>query len=177
MLAARVDGQSILGIGVSGQQHGLVLLDDQGQVLRPAKLWCDTETAPENERLLAYLGGESGSLERLGVAIAPGYTVSKLLWTREQHPDMFARIAHVLLPHDYLNYWLTGRAVAEYGDASGTGYFNVRTRQWDLQLLRDIEAVAPLNDHVDGAAQVPTGPAKAFDDGRMGCMCVRLCHG
>ncbi|KAA0946039.1 xylulokinase [Pseudomonas sp. ANT_H14] len=136
---AGVDGQDILGIGVSGQQHGLVLLDDQGQVLRPAKLWCDTETAPQNDRLLQHLGGEQGSLERLGVAIAPGYTVSKLLWTREQHPDVFARIAHILLPHDYLNYWLTGRACAEYGDASGTGYFNVRTREWDLPLLRHID--------------------------------------
>ncbi|MBT9300579.1 xylulokinase [Pseudomonas sp. TAE6080] len=141
---AGVDGQDILGIGVSGQQHGLVLLDDNGRVLRPAKLWCDTETSAENQRLLQYLGGESGSLERLGVAIAPGYTVSKLLWTLEQHPDVFARIAHILLPHDYLNYWLTGRACAEYGDASGTGYFNVRTRQWDLPLLRHIDASGRL---------------------------------
>ncbi|BBP77156.1 xylulokinase [Pseudomonas sp. Ost2] len=137
--AAGVDGQAILGIGVSGQQHGLVLLDEQGQVLRPAKLWCDTETTPENQRLLEHLGGEAGSLERLGLVIAPGYTVSKLLWTREQHPELFARIAHILLPHDYLNYWLTGRACAEYGDASGSGYFDVRKRSWDLQLLRDID--------------------------------------
>lgn len=139
LLAARVDGQSILGIGVSGQQHGLVLLDDQGQVLRPAKLWCDTETTPENDRLLAHLGGEQASLERLGVVIAPGYTLSKLLWTKEQHPEVFSQIAHILLPHDYLNHWLTGRSCSEYGDASGTGYFNVRTRQWDVQLLRDID--------------------------------------
>ncbi|MGA3801350.1 xylulokinase [Pseudomonas fluorescens] len=139
LLTAKVDGPSILGIGVSGQQHGLVLLDDQGKVLRPAKLWCDTETTPENDRLLAHLGGEKGSLERLGVVIAPGYTLSKLLWTKEQHPEVFSRIAHILLPHDYLNRWLTGRSCSEYGDASGTGYFNVRTRQWDLQLLRDID--------------------------------------
>ncbi|MNI08210.1 Xylulose kinase [compost metagenome] len=139
LLAARVDGQSILGIGVSGQQHGLVLLDERGQVLRPAKLWCDTETTPENDRLLAHLGGEQASLERLGVVIAPGYTLSKLLWTKEQHPEVFSRIARILLPHDYLNHWLTGRSCSEYGDASGTGYFNVRTRQWDVQLLRDID--------------------------------------
>ncbi|MCU1747898.1 xylulokinase [Pseudomonas sp. 6D_7.1_Bac1] len=137
--AANISGLEILGIGVSGQQHGLVLLDEQGQVLRPAKLWCDTETTEENRRLLAHLGGESGSLERLGVVIAPGYTLSKLLWTQEQHPQIFARIAHILLPHDYLNYWLTGRCCSEFGDASGTGYFNVRTRQWDVQLLRDID--------------------------------------
>ncbi|PNG41414.1 xylulokinase [Pseudomonas asplenii] len=144
LLAANVDGQSILGIGVSGQQHGLVLLDDQGEVLRPAKLWCDTETSAENDRLLVHLGGEKGSLERLGVVIAPGYTVSKLLWTKEQHPVVFSRIARILLPHDYLNFWLTGRACSEYGDASGTGYFNVRSRQWDLQLLRDIDASGRL---------------------------------
>ncbi|KAE9640898.1 xylulokinase [Pseudomonas sp. PB106] len=144
LIAANVDGQSILGIGVSGQQHGLVLVDDQGEVLRPAKLWCDTETSAENDRLLSHLGGEKGSLERLGVVIAPGYTVSKLLWTKEQHPVVFSRIARILLPHDYLNFWLTGRACSEYGDASGTGYFNVRTRQWDLQLLRDIDASGRL---------------------------------
>jgi len=144
LLAANVDGQSILGIGGSGQQHGLVLLDDQGEVLRPAKLWCDTETSAENDRLLVHLGCEKGSLERLGVVIAPGYTVSKLLWTKEQHPVVFSRIARILLPHDYLNFWLTGRACSEYGDASGTGYFNVRTRQWDLQLLRDIDASGRL---------------------------------
>ncbi|MFP3541077.1 FGGY family carbohydrate kinase, partial [Pseudomonas sp. SIMBA_044] len=90
-------------------------------------------------RLLEHLGGEKGSLERLGVVIAPGYTVSKLLWTKEQHPEIFSRITRILLPHDYLNYWLTGRSCSEYGDASGTGYFNVRSRQWDLQLLRDID--------------------------------------
>ncbi len=133
------DGQDILGVGVSGQQHGLVLLDDSGKVLRPAKLWCDTESTPENQRLLEHLGGVEGSIERLGLAIAPGYTVSKLLWTKEQHPEVFDQIAQVLLPHDYLNFWLTGRAVAEYGDASGTGYFNVRTRQYDLELLRHID--------------------------------------
>jgi len=139
LLAAQVSGQQILGIGVSGQQHGLVLLDHQGKVLRPAKLWCDTESTAQNDRLLAHLGGESGSLERLGIVIAPGYTVSKLLWTKEQHPEVFAQIASILLPHDYLNYWLTGRRCAEYGDASGTGYFNVRSREWDVALLNHID--------------------------------------
>ncbi|VEF11248.1 xylulokinase [Pseudomonas fluorescens] len=157
---ANVDGQSIVGVGVSGQQHGLVLLDEQGQVLRPAKLWCDTETTEENDRLLQLLGGEQGSLERLGVVIAPGYTVSKLLWTKEQHPAVFSRIARILLPHDFLNFWLTGSACSEYGDASGTGYFNVRTRQWDLQLLSKIDASgrlqAALPDLIDAHHAVGT---------------------
>ncbi|MGE6661430.1 xylulokinase [Pseudomonas sp. NPDC077408] len=141
---AGVTGDQVLGIGVSGQQHGLVTLDRDGQVLRPAKLWCDTESAEENQRLLQWLGGERGSLERLGVVIAPGYTVSKLLWMKEQHSELFERIAHILLPHDYLNYWLTGRCCSEYGDASGTGYFDVRTRGWDLEILRHIDASGRL---------------------------------
>ncbi|PVZ19999.1 MULTISPECIES: xylulokinase [unclassified Pseudomonas] len=136
--AAGVDGQHVLGLGVSGQQHGLVMLDAQGQVLRPAKLWCDTESAPQNASLLEWLGGPQGSLERLGLVIAPGYTVSKLLWSREHFPELFARAQHIMLPHDYLNFWLTGEHCAEYGDASGTGYFNIRTRRWDLDLLRHI---------------------------------------
>lgn len=142
--AAGIDGREIVGVGVSGQQHGLVLLDDAGNVLRPAKLWCDTETTAENNRLLDYLGGPEGSLERLGVVIAPGYTVSKLLWTREQFPELFAQVHGVLLPHDYLNYWLTGRRCSEFGDASGTGYFDVRERRWDLELLAHIDASGRL---------------------------------
>ncbi|MGE8416181.1 MAG: xylulokinase [Pseudomonas sp.] len=137
--AAGVDGRNVLGIGVCAQQHGLVLLDDQGRVLRPAKLWCDTQSSAENQRLLDWLGGEQGSLERLGLAIAPGYTVSKLLWTQEQHPELFQRIARILLPHDYLNFWLTGRCASEYGDASGSGYFDVRRRDWDRALLAHID--------------------------------------
>ncbi|MQT71702.1 xylulokinase, partial [Pseudomonas sp. FSL R10-0071] len=136
---AGVSGLQIQGIGVSGQQHGLVLLDADGNVLRPAKLWCDTESSPENQQLLVWLGGDAGALERLGLVIAPGYTVSKLLWTRRHHPQVLEQTAHILLPHDYLNFWLTGRYCSEYGDASGTGYFNVRTRQWDLDILRHID--------------------------------------
>ncbi|MGH8419006.1 MAG: xylulokinase [Pseudomonas sp.] len=136
---AGISGAEIQAIGVSGQQHGLVMIDELGHVLRPAKLWCDTESAPENDRLLDYLGGEAGSLDRLGIAIAPGYTVSKLLWTKEQFPELFARIDKILLPHDFLNYWLTGRCCSEFGDASGTGYFNVRSREWDLDILQHID--------------------------------------
>jgi xylulokinase len=142
---AGISGLQIQAVGVSGQQHGLVLLDWQGEVLRPAKLWCDTESTPENNRLLDYLGGEAGSLARLGVAIAPGYTVSKLLWTLEHYPELFARIDKILLPHDYLNYWLTGRCCSEFGDASGTGYFNVRTRSWDVALLEHIDPSGRLS--------------------------------
>ncbi|WP_339489274.1 xylulokinase [Pseudomonas sp. EL_65y_Pfl2_R95] len=141
---AGLSGQAIKGMAVSGQQHGLVLLDQQGTVLRPAKLWCDTESTAENQKLLDDLGGEAGSIERLGVAIAPGYTLSKLLWTQRHHPKIYAQIAHILLPHDYINYWLTGRCCSEYGDASGTGYFNIRTRTWDTELLDHLDPTGRL---------------------------------
>lgn len=141
---AGVDGRLIRAIGVSGQQHGLVTLDAEGHVLRPAKLWCDTETTAENDALLVMLGGTLGSLDRLGIAIAPGYTLSKLPWMQKHFPALFERIAHVLLPHDYLNFWLTGRYSAEYGDASGTGYFNIRTRQWDRDLLNRVDPTGRL---------------------------------
>lgn len=130
-----IDSQAIRGIGVSGQQHGLVVLDANGAVIRPAKLWCDTETAPQNAQLLAQLGGADGCRAKLGLELATGYTLSKLLWLKQHEPEAFERIAHILLPHDYINYWLTGAIAAEYGDASGTGYFDVRTRRWAPDVL------------------------------------------
>ncbi|CAK0812888.1 unnamed protein product [Prorocentrum cordatum] len=111
----------VRGIGVSGQQHGLVALDASYQVLRPAKLWCDTQSAGE----AAELAGE------LGWPIVASFTVTKLLWLKRNEPGVFARLAHVALPHDYLNYVLTGQLVMECGDASGTGMLDVVSRQWD----------------------------------------------
>jgi xylulokinase len=132
-------GADVLAVGVSGQQHGLVLLDEQMQVVRPAKLWNDTETAPENAELIARLGGPQACFERFGVIPMTGYTVSKLLWVKLHEPENFARIRHVLLPHEYLNFWLTGELKAEYGDASGTAFFDVRTRRWALEVLAKID--------------------------------------
>jgi xylulokinase len=125
----------VLALGVSGQQHGLVVLDEKMQVIRPAKLWNDTETAPQNEELVAKLGGSSACLEKVGIIPLTGYTASKLLWLKEKEPENFARIRHILLPHDYLNYWLTGNLTAEYGDASGTAFFDVRSRDWSTEVL------------------------------------------
>ncbi|WP_079391537.1 xylulokinase, partial [Pseudomonas aeruginosa] len=136
---AAVDGREVRALAVSAQQHGLLLLDAEGRALRPAKLWCDTESAAENRELLEALGGPAGSLERLGLVLAPGYTLSKLLWSRRRFPELFARVAHILLPHDYLNHWLTGRVCSEAGDASGSGYFDVRRRTWASDVLELVE--------------------------------------
>lgn len=129
----------VVALGVSGQQHGLVVLDKDMEVIRPAKLWNDTETAPQNEELVQRLGGAGAWLDRFGIVPLTGYTASKLLWLKECEPESFARVRHILLPHDYLNYWLTGKLSAEYGDASGTAFFNVRTRSWAGDVLAAID--------------------------------------
>lgn len=119
----------IAALGVSGQQHGCVLLDARGDVVRPAKLWCDTSTAEEAAELS----------RRVGRSISAGFTASKLLWSARREPEAFARVRTVLLPHDWVNRALTGRACAEAGDASGTGYFDVRARTYDAAAMDAID--------------------------------------
>ncbi|MGI4755709.1 MAG: xylulokinase [Janthinobacterium lividum] len=132
-------GKAVEALAVSGQQHGLVVLDEEMNVIRPAKLWNDTETAPQNASLIARLGGKEAFLKRFGIVPLTGYTVSKLLWLKEREPEHFARIRHILLPHEYLNFWLTGRLCAEFGDASGTAFFDSRTRTWAKEVLDEID--------------------------------------
>ena len=137
---ARATAGEVRAIGVSGQQHGFVPLDKKGEVIRPAKLWCDTSTADECEEIMAKLGGLKGSVKELGNAVLPGFTAGKILWLKKHEPKNFRRLAKVLLPHDYLNFWLTGNAVMEFGDASGTALLNVRTRKWSRKTLKAIDA-------------------------------------
>ncbi|GFR47148.1 hypothetical protein Agub_g8839, partial [Astrephomene gubernaculifera] len=126
---AGLDTSRVVGIGVSGQQHGLVVLDDDGQVLRPAKLWCDTESAEEAKELS----------QKLGWTLVPSFTITKLLWLKRHEPDVFDRVRCVLLPHDYVNMWLTGQRVMECGDASGTGVLDVASRQWDEAAMAAVD--------------------------------------
>lgn len=135
---AGINAKQVRGIGVSGQQHGMVALDAHGDPVYPAKLWCDTETSAHNSDLVARLGGEAGCLEKLGLVLQTGYTASKVAWLRERHPNAYQRIATLLLPHDYLNFWLTGERVTEAGDASGTGYFDTRQRCWQREVFAEI---------------------------------------
>ncbi|MCK7490717.1 MAG: FGGY family carbohydrate kinase [Comamonadaceae bacterium] len=105
---SRIDPDKVASIGVSGQQHGFVPLDAAGKVIRPAKLWNDTSTISENEDIVAALGGVKAAISRLGIAPAVGFTASKILWLKRHEPKKFARLATVLLPHNYLNFWLDG---------------------------------------------------------------------
>lgn len=139
----------VAAIGVSGQQHGFVPVDAAGRVLAPVKLWCDTSTQAECGEIMAPLGGAAGAIARAGNPILAGYTASKLPWTRKHRPQAYAALAHILLPHDYVNFWLTGEYFCEHGDASGTGWLDVRNRRWSPELLhatdphRDLSACLP----------------------------------
>jgi xylulokinase len=136
---ATVDRSQVIGIGISGQQHGFVPLDGEGAVIRPAKLWCDTSTTAECGELHEALGGESAAIEKIGNRVLPGFTAPKILWLKKNEPDNYARLRHVLLPHDYLNFHLTGRYFMEYGDASGTALMDVRDRAWSTEMLEAID--------------------------------------
>ncbi|MGV3772964.1 MAG: xylulokinase [Verrucomicrobiales bacterium] len=157
----------VKAIGVSGQQHGFVPLDKKGEVIRPAKLWCDTTTAAECEEIMDTLGGFKATLKAIGNAVLPGFTAPKIAWLKKNEPKNFAKLASVLLPHDYLNFWLTGEKVMEYGDASGTALLDVRKRKWSQQILNAIDAelegkLPPLISSDKPAGKVQSSTAKAL---------------
>ena len=137
---AKIDSRDVKAVGVSGQQHGLVPLDERGNVIRPVKLWNDTSTIEECEYLTRKLGGKKAVIELLGLTIPPGFTASKVLWLKQHEPENYKRLETILLPHDYLNFYLTGRKVMEYGDASGTALMNIRTRRWCKEILEAIDS-------------------------------------
>ncbi len=160
---AKATAAEVAAIGVSGQQHGFVPLDAEGNVIRPAKLWCDTSTDSECSLITNKLGGARAVIEETGNAILPGFTASKILWLKRKEPKNYARLATVLLPHDYLNFWLTGNRVMEFGDASGTALLDIKKRQWsktviqaiDPELERALPAVGP-SDQPAGTLQEST---------------------
>jgi xylulokinase len=129
---AQVGGrkEEVRAIGVSGQQHGLVALNKENEVIRPAKLWCDTSTLKQCDEFSREFGGAAGLVKLAGNPILAGYTAPKILWLKEEEPANYAALHGILLPHDYINFWLTGVKRMEYGDASGTGLMDVRKRTW-----------------------------------------------
>ena len=130
-LAARNDLGGVRGIGLSGQMHGATLLDAADNVLRDCILWNDTRSAGQAARL----DDDPRFREISGNIVFPGFTAPKLVWVSENEPEIFKRVARVLLPKDYLRLWLTGEAVSEMSDAAGTSWFATGARDWSDTLL------------------------------------------
>jgi xylulokinase len=128
----------VAGIGLTGQMHGLVLLDERLRPLRPAILWNDQRTAAECEEIERIVGLDR-LIELTGNRALTGFTAPKLLWVRRHEPDVYARIAHVLLPKDYVRLRLTGELATDVSDASGTLLFDVAARAWSEQVLELLE--------------------------------------
>ena len=128
------DGASVAGIGCGGQMHGLVILDENDNVIRPAILWNDGRTAAQVDYLNNEVGKEKLSGMTANIAFA-GFTAPKILWVRENEPENFARIAKIMLPKDYVNYILTGVHACDYSDASGMLLLDVEHKCWSRQML------------------------------------------
>lgn len=131
--------RDIVAIGVSGQQHGFVPLAEDGSVLAPVKLWCDTSTELECEQITENFGGRQRCIAEVGNPVLSGYTAPKIRWLKNHRPDEYKRLATILLPHDYINFYLTGERAMECGDASGTGILDLQTRSWHSGMLAAVD--------------------------------------
>lgn len=149
-------------ISVAGQQHGLVVLDKDDQVIRPAKLWNDTESAEDADALVAEIGAERWA-QACGSVPVPSFTITKLRWLARTEPDAFARIARAMLPHDWLTHRLTGRCTTDRGDASGTGWWSPTEGRYRTDLLQLVDL---SHDWLDVLPRVlgPTEAAGAWGD-------------
>ncbi len=161
--------ETAVAVGVSGQQHGFVPLDSSGEVLYNVKLWCDTSTAAECSEIEKRYGGGDKILNEAGNRILPGYTASKILWLKKNHPEVYMKMKHILLPHNFINFYLTGNYTMESGDASGTGLLNIKRREWDKNVLnaldpeRDLsECLPPLLAPYEVSGHVTAGAASEF---------------
>ncbi len=163
----------IAAISVGGQGHGLVLLDKDNVALRPAKLWNDTESAPDAARLRELLPPGDWA-DRTGSVPGPAMTVSKLAWTERCYPGLVGRAAHIMLPFDYIIYQLSGNKVTERGGCSGTGYFNPFSNKWDLELAGlatpgvDSEKVPAIVESAEAAGKIRQIPFSELNGALVG---------
>ena len=160
-------GGDLAAISVAGQQHGMVVLDDEGRPLRPAKLWNDTESAPDAGALIEAFGGPDWWAERVGVVPVASFTATKWAWLRRIEPEVAAKTAGIRLPHDFLTERLCGRAASDRGDTSGTGWWSTATEQYADDVLGhpSLRLDAALLPEVLGpndAAGIVTGEAARF---------------
>lgn len=133
-----VKGDDIKGLGISGQMHGLVMLDEAGEVIRPSIIWCDQRTEKECEEITEKVGAKR-LIEITANPALTGFTASKILWVRNHEPENYAKCRHILLPKDYVRYILTGEFATEVSDASGMQLLDVPKRQWSDEVLEKLD--------------------------------------
>jgi xylulokinase len=166
LAANRVDGSEVVAVGLTGQMHGLTLLDDRGESLRPAILWNDQRTGAECDQIRDAVGHQR-LIEITGNDALTGFTAPKLLWVRNHEPDVYADIAHLLLPKDYVRLQLTGRYATDRAGGSGTLLFDLAARDWSSEIVADLGIPAEwlpesfegpaVTGVVSGAAAAETG--------------------
>src|SRR5829696_4990621 len=135
---AGIGGEGIEAVGLTGQMHGLVLLDEAGNVLRPAILWNDQRTQSQCDEIHERIGKEK-FIQITGNVALTGFTAPKILWVKENEPDGFAKAKHVLLPKDYSRYRLTGEYAMDKADGAGTVLFDLKLRDWSDEVLSALD--------------------------------------
>ncbi|MDR2571972.1 MAG: xylulokinase, partial [Oscillospiraceae bacterium] len=135
---SKVNKSDIAGIGFSGQMHGLVMLDEKGEVLRRSIIWCDGRTEAECAEITERVG-EARLVELTANHALTSFTAGNILWVRNNEPDIYKRCRHILLPKDYLRYKLTGKLGAEVSDASGMNLLDIKKRVWSDEVLKKLE--------------------------------------
>src|SRR5216684_6331866 len=130
---AQISGRDVRGIGLSGQMHGLVILDGDHKVIRPSLIWCDQRSQEQVDAINRTVGSAK-VLSYIANPVLTGFTLPKLLWVRDNEPEHYARVRKMLLPKDYVRFRLTGEFATEVSDASGTALFDVIKREWSYEL-------------------------------------------
>lgn len=153
----------IAAVGLTGQMHSLVFLDRDGEVIRPAILWSDTRTTPQRRFITDTLGMDG---LRSGIANLPleGFTAPKLLWLRNNEPENYARLRMLLLPKDYIRFWMTGDYATDPSDAAGTALFDVRRRRWSQQTLDALGLDGDMLPPVAGSTEITGAVSRAAAD-------------
>jgi xylulokinase len=157
-MAKKVKGHTIVGLGLSGQMHGMTPLDAKGEVVRPAILWNDQRTG-EAVKAMEKAVPRKEFIQRTGNPAITGFHVAKLVWLRRAEPDNFKRTKHSLLPKDYIGYILTGQMASEPADNSGTNCFHLATKTWDADILKELKISASLFPTVIASHEI-TGTLK-----------------
>ena len=141
MAETGVRGDEVIGVGLTGQMHGLVLLDESGCVLRPSILWNDQRTGPQCEWITQTVGLEN-LLRATGNLALTGFTAPKIIWVRDHEPEVYAQVAQVLLPKDYVRFKLTGAYATDMAGAAGTLLLDVKQRDWSAEVLQALDIPA-----------------------------------